>query len=356
MPMPPLYGHEGTRNRLVGAIASGRLPQALLFEGPRGVGKQRLALWLAQALVCETAGGGPERANGDGCGVCRQCKMVLTLSHPDVHWFVPLEPSKRGADHDRQIELVEEALAEEMAARRERPLYEPPSGAAIHSIGAVRLLLRRLAYRPAVGRWKVFVIGDADRLVPQPGSDAAANALLKALEEPPVDTVFVLTSAAPEALLPTIMSRVVRVRVARLADSIVAAFAQREVGLSGQAEIRQRVALADGSPGRLLAERDRRDADGSLAGRFLQSVEGGPVPRLAFALAQQPFQARGGFTGMLDGLLERLREQARAGRETRTVVTAIARVLDARGLAQGNVNPQLLAAVLAGDLAGGETA
>src|SRR2546422_6107286 len=53
MPIPPLYGHEGIRNRLVGAIASGRLPQSLLLEGPRGVGKQRLALWLAQALVCE---------------------------------------------------------------------------------------------------------------------------------------------------------------------------------------------------------------------------------------------------------------------------------------------------------------
>jgi DNA polymerase-3 subunit delta' len=282
--------------------------------------------------------------------------MVLTLSHPDVHWFVPLEPSKRAVDQDRQVELVEETLAEEMAARRERPLYEPPSGLAIHSIGAVRLLLRRLAYRPAMGRRKVVVIGDADRLVPQPGSDTAANALLKALEEPPVDTVFMLTSAAPEALLPTIMSRVVRVRIARLADSVVAAFAQRELGTSGQAELRQQVALADGSPGRLLADRGRSDADGSLASRFLQSVEGGPVPRLAFALAQQPFQARGGFTGMLDGLLERLREQARAGQETKTVVTAISRVLDARGLAQGNVNPQLLAAVLAADLAGGETA
>lgn len=80
--------------------------------------------------------------------------------------------------------------------------------------------------------------------------------------------------------------------------------------------------------------------------------------RYAFALAQQPFQARGGFTGMLDGLLERLREQARAGRETTQVITAIAQVLGARSLAQGNVNPQLVAAVLAGELAetGGEPA
>jgi len=341
MPLPPLYGHEGTRNRLVGAIASGRLPQVLLFEGPRGVGKQRLALWLAQALVCE---------KDNACGECRHCKLVLTLSHPDVHWFVPLEPSKRAVDQDRQIEAVEEALAEEMAARRERPLYEAPSGMALHSIAAVRLLLRRLPYRPALARRKVFVIGDAERLVPQPGSEAAANALLKALEEPPGDTVFVLTSAEPEALLPTIVSRVVRVRMARLADSIVAVFAQGELGASTQAQVRQLVGLADGCPGRLLAEGVRGDAGEGVARRFLQAVEGGPVRELAFALAQQPFQARGGFTGMLDGLLDLLREQAREGRDTGKVVAAIARVLEARGLAQGNVNPQLVSAVLAADL------
>ena len=341
MPLPPLYGHEGTRNRLVGAIASGRLPQVLLFEGPRGVGKQRLALWLAQALVCE---------KDNACGECRHCKLALTLSHPDVHWFVPLEPSKRAVDQDRQIEAVEEALAEEVAARRERPLYDAPSGMALHSIAAVRLLLRRLPYRPALARRKVFVIGDAERLVPQPGSEAAANALLKALEEPPRDTVFVLTSAEPEALLPTILSRVVRVRMARLADSIVAVFAQRELGVSTQAQVRQLVGLADGCPGRLLAEGVRGDAGEGVARRFLEAVEGGPVRELAFALAQQPFQARGGFTGMLDGLLDLLREQAREGRDTGKVVAAIARVLEARGLAQGNVNPQLVSAVLAADL------
>lgn len=348
MPIPPLYGHEGIRDRLVGAIASGRLPQALLFEGPQGVGKQRLALWLAQALVCE----GEQRGSAPGaCGECQQCRLVLALSHPDVHWFVPLEFAKRGADADRQVDLTEEALAEEMAARRARPLYEPPTGLAIHGIAAVRLLLRRLALKPALARRKVFVIGDVERLVPQVGTDAAANALLKALEEPPADSVFVLTAAAPESLLPTILSRVVRVRVARLADSIVTAFAQRELGLSGQRDIAQRVAHADGCPGKLLAEGDTAQS-AEVAGRFVAAVAGGPVRHYAAALAQPPFQARGGFTAMLDGLLDRLREQARAGGETHRVVAAISRVLEARSLAQGNVNPQLVAAVLAGDLAG----
>src|SRR5438876_396639 len=255
MPIPPLYGHEGIRYRLAGAIASGRLPQALLFEGPPGVGKQRLALWLAQAMVCEGTGepqglpdsrGKGETGKGEPCGKCQPCKLVLNLSHPDVHWFVPLESSKKGGDADKQVELVEEALAEEMAARRQRPLYQPPSGLASHGIAAVRLVLRRLALTPALGHRKVFVIGDAERLVPQTGAEAAANALLKALEEPPADTVFVLTSSDPNALLPTSQSRVVRIRVARNADSIVAVFAQRVLGVRSQRELAQLVTLADG--------------------------------------------------------------------------------------------------------------
>src|SRR5437867_2121964 len=259
MPIPPLYGHEGIRHRLAGAIASGRLPQALLFEGPPGVGKERLALWLAQAMVCEGTGN-PKAGKGEPCGKCQQCKLVLNLSHPDVHWFVPLELSKKGGDADKQVELVEEALGEEMAARRQQPLYEPRSGLASHGIAAVRLLLRQLVLTPVLGRRKVFLIGDAERLVPQTGAEAAEG--------------------------------------------------------------------------------------------FLAAVEAGPVRRYEFALGLQPFQARGGFADMLDGLLERLRERARTGGQTEKVVEAIARVLEARGLAQGNVNPQLVAAVLADDLGG----
>jgi DNA polymerase-3 subunit delta' len=218
----------------------------------------------------------------------------------------------------------------------------------------VRLLLRELALKPVLGRRKVFIIGDAERLVPQTGTEAAANALLKALEEPPTDTTIVLTTAMPEALLPTIVSRVVRVRVARLADSVVAAFVQHELGTTAQRDVAQRVTLADGCPGRLLADGEGSVDGGGAAERFLAAVEGGegggPVARYAFALAQQPFQARGGFTAMLDELLRRLRERARAGGETGTVVAAISSVLEARSLAQGNVNPQLVAAVLADDL------
>lgn len=342
MPLPPLIGHEGIKTRLAGALAAGKLPQALLLAGPRGVGKQRLALWLAQLIHCEAPS-----ARQDPCGECRPCRLVLSLQHPDVHWFVPIELSKRGgtggADADKQIEVAAEALAEEMAARREQPLYGPPAGLASHPVASVRLLLKRLALTPAMGKRKVFIVGDAERLIPQLGTEVAANALLKALEEPPADSVIIITAADPNALLPTVLSRVVLVRVARIADSDVTAFAQQVGKVSTKAEVEQRVTSADGCIGKLFATEAPRSGQPDQAARFLEAP-------LVFALGQMPFQARGGFTDMLDALADRLRSEVKRGGDTEKLVEAIAFVMDARDVAQGNVNPQLLAAVLAEDM------
>lgn len=340
MLLPPLIGHEGVKTRLAGAHASGKLPQALLLTGPRGVGKQRLALWLAQLIQCDAPGQEP-------CGECRSCRLVQTLQHPDVHWFVPVELSKRGgsggSDADKQIDLVSEALAEEMAVRREHPFYPPVVGLASHPVASVRLLLKRLVLTPAMGRRKVFIVGDAERLIPQLGTEVAANALLKALEEPPADSVIVLTAADPNALLPTVLSRVVLVRVARLADSVVTAFAQQTLKISSKDELAQRVAAAEGSIGKLFATEGGRSGQPDQADRFMDTP-------LLYALGQVPFQARGGFTEMLDALADKLRSEVKRGGNTEKLVEAIALVMDARDLAQGNVNPQLLAAVLGGDL------
>lgn len=346
MPLPPLTGHEGVKSRLAGAHASGKLPQALLLAGPRGVGKQRLALWLAQLIHCEA----PGEPRQEPCGECRSCRLVLSLQHPDVHWFVPIELGKRGGggsstgggggDAAKQLDLAADALAEEMAARREQPLYAPVVGLASHPVASVRLLLKRLALTPAMGKRKVFIVGDAERLIPQLGTEVAANALLKALEEPPADSVIIITAADPNALLPTILSRVVLVRVARIADSAVTAFAQQNLGIESKDELAQRVSSVDGCIGKLFA------TDAPSSGKADQAVRFTEAP-LLYALGQVPFQARGGFTDMLDSLAERLRAEAKRGGDTEKLVEAIARVMDARDLAQGNVNPQLLAAVLA---------
>lgn len=340
MSLRPLYGHDAVRRRLAQSVQSNRLPQALLFEGPRGIGKQRLALWLAQAVLCES----PQA--GEPCGSCRACRLVLTLSHPDLHWFIPLEPQKKSADADKQVDLVEASLGEELSDRRDQPLYVPPTGMATHSMATVRLLLRRISLTPAIAQRKVFLIGDAERLTPQKGNPEAANALLKVLEEPPANAVIVLTATDADALPPTIVSRVVRIRMTALPDSVVTAFVHTEVPELRNAD--RIVGAAGGSIGRVLAQKGApvREADESWLGLGERGVE-----RYATALRQPPFQARGGFTDMLDGLLERLRREARGAQDPERLVAAIALVLEARDQAQGNVNPQLLTAVLADDLA-----
>lgn len=307
------------------------------------MGKQRLALWLAQRLVCER----PD--DHEPCGSCHPCTLALRLGHPDIHWFVPLELGARSGDADRQVDAAEEALGEIVAARREEPLYEPPGGMAAHPMASIRLLLRRLALTPVMGGARVFILGDAERLRPQTGLEAAANALLKALEEPPPRVYFILTAADPAALLPTILSRAVRVRIPRLPDSVVAAFAQER--LKSDASHHATVTSgAAGCIGRVVAYGS--SATGGVAGRrFLEGVRRGEVEQLSAALAQPPFEARGAFTELLDGLLEQLRAEARAGGDTPASVAAIARVLEIRTLARGNVNPQLLAAVLGEELA-----
>jgi hypothetical protein len=155
--------------------------------------------------------------------------------------------------------------------------------------------------------------------------------------------VLILTAADPGALLPTILSRVVLVRVARIADSAVTAFAQQVLQLGAKPEAAQRVTAAEGCIGKLFATDAARTGQADQTQRFWEAP-------LLFALGQVPFQARGGFTAMLDSLAEQLRREAQRGGDTSKVVEAIAAVMDARDLAQGNVNPQLLAAVLAEDL------
>jgi len=348
MPLPHIAGHEALRQRFTDAIGAGRLPQTLLFEGPKGVGKQRLALWLAQALLCETAPGQP-------CGKCASCRQVDNLSHPDLHWFIPVELTKKGADADKQIDLVEEAIGEILAERREDPFYAAPAGLAAHSMASARLLLRKLALRPVQGSRAVYILGDAERLAAQKGQEGAANAVLKALEEPPPTAFIVLTTSEPDALLPTILSRTVRVRVGRLPDSVVTSFVQQYMlsRFGDAAGVSRRVQAADGAIGRLAAAEGNEGGGAAAADRLLQSVRSGAASRYGAALAQPPFQARGAFTSMLDALLERLRDEAREGGDTQKVMAAMTRVLEARELAQGNVNPQLLTAVLSEDLARG---
>jgi DNA polymerase-3 subunit delta' len=348
MSLAPITGHERVRDDLARAFTSDRLPQVLLVTGPRGVGKQRLALWLGQMLLCTGASARP-------CGACHGCKQVGGLVHPDLHWFVPL-PTPKG-DADKQIDEAAGMLEEAMAARRGSPVWGAPDGMHSHSVASARLLQRRASLTSVAGGWRVFIIGDADRLVPQESSPVAANTLLKLLEEPPPRSLFVLTSAEPGLVLPTIRSRATPIRLGRLSDGEVRDF----LGLvKPDLATDAVVAGARGSIGAAFGG----GADGTAKARqaadeFLKTVAGGPAAAAERALRQIPWQARGEFTALLDAVAEQLANRAQrvlttGGRvpsvNAAGILAGVERVLAARERAQGNTNPQLLLAVLADEL------
>ena len=356
MPLLPLVGHLEVRDRLIKAIASGSLPQTILLAGPEGVGKQRLALWIAQRLVCE----GPA---GEPCGKCGPCRRVLNLGHPDVHWFVPIQRPKAG-EPDKQVKEAGETLGEIMEERRQKPLWGAADGMWAHGVPSARLLLKRAVLTPMEAKKKVFIVGNAERLIAQIGTEDAPNALLKVLEEPPADTQLVLTATDPRRLLPTIRSRSIVVRLGRLSDEEVRGFLTAHAGLAPRTAD-ERVATAEGSIGHALAEDGSSARHRDAAASVIDAVVAGDGRQFERALSQPPYQARGDFAAMLDALSQLLSDAAREGtggqpsrpvpkslkgRPVAGLAAASDMVMAAREAAQGNVNPQLLLAALALDL------
>jgi len=201
-----ILGHDRVLARLVRAIAAESLPPSLIFDGPAGVGKCLAAIAVAQALNCSRRRGEPPAI--DACGACPSCTRIARGLHADV---LVLSPGESGS-----IKVDE-----------------------------VREIIDRSSYRPFEGRRRVVVVDSAEALVPQ-----AQNALLKILEEPPAATVFILVTAQPDRLLPTVRSRCPRLRFGPLEPDVIA----RALMARGQSETRARAlaAAAGGSLGRAL--------------------------------------------------------------------------------------------------------
>jgi DNA polymerase III subunit delta' len=349
----PLYGHEALRARLSSAIKRGALPASLLLHGPRGVGKQRLALWLAQTLVCASPA-----ADATACGKCQACRYASALGHPDVHWFFPRPRLDTDATPADVVSDYADAIADRL---KTGGLYAGSSGSDGIYVATVRAIVQAASVSPAMGRRKVFIIGDAERMVPQEGSDMAANALLKFLEEPPSNTFIILTSSEPGALLPTIRSRVVHVRVpplpahnveAFLADPLVVDALKRGTKISTA----DRIAAANGAPGTLL-ESSQREVAITGAERLLESaLSGDRAKTIRAAMAQGSTKARGAFSDTLDELTTLLAARARSAvargddRVAMGASRAIASVEQAKTLASGNVSPALITASLLREL------
>jgi DNA polymerase-3 subunit delta' len=349
MPIVDLHGHDSLRARLLGAVKRGTLPASLLIHGPRGIGKQRLALWLGQVLLCEAvAADGP-------CGRCRSCRYVNELGHPDLHWYFP---RPRPKDSDPSLDEVKDDFIDAAHERLEtNGIYPPPSGLEGIFIRTVHLIVQQAGMTPTIGKRKVFIVGDADRMIAQEGSEQAANAFLKLLEEPLPDTTVVLTTSEPATLLPTIRSRVIGLRANRLPDPDVRAFLEDPLASAAlQAyrlpkKVEERVRLANGAPGALLCAGTASEAH-ALAHEILDAPHSGDADRFRLGLAFGSSKARGFFSDVLDALTTvlhgRARDRAAAGDEdgARRSAMAVRAVEEAKLRASGNVSPQLIGSSL----------
>jgi DNA polymerase-3 subunit delta' len=237
---------------------------ALLLHGPQGVGQFELAMSLAQAWLCEAA-----QDRSRPCGHCASCKLVQARSHPDLLVLIP-----EAMQADLGWGAAEGDDATERASKA-KPSQEI-------KVDAVRRAVNFAQTTSARGRGKVVVLHPAERM-----NGISANTLLKTLEEPVGATRFVLSCAAPDALLPTIRSRCQSVTLG------LPSVAEATAWLSGQgvADAAVMLAAAGGQPQEALAW-SQQGIDAALWARLPALVAQGmpqalaawPLPRVIDAL------------------------------------------------------------------------
>jgi DNA polymerase-3 subunit delta' len=249
MAFADVVGHGRVTALLARAAESGRLPPALLFAGPEGVGKRLVALELGRLLLCQ----GEARP----CGRCRHCQLIGRALHdlPERRATALEEPKQEtGLDHRLHPDML---LVEPWrSANKPAIKLEQARDVAAEMLGL-----------PFEARARFFVIDEAEALTEQ-----AMNALLKSLEEPPATSHVVLVTSAPQALLPTIRSRCQLVRFERLPAAELERHLREAGGLSAE-EAHLRAALSGGSLGAALAFES--DAYRELREQLLALLEGG---------------------------------------------------------------------------------
>lgn len=204
MSFQDIVGHERQIEQLQSCLVQHRIPHAFLFYGLEGIGKKTTAFTFAKALNCLTN----EHDTGprDACDTCLSCGK---------------------ADHNNHLDIV----------------VLEPEGPFI-KIQAIRNLQERMKFKPWEGKKRVCIIDSAERM-----NDAAANALLKTLEEPPAANIIILISPLPSQLPATILSRCQQVRFNPLPEEKVASFLQWRLSLAVADSICWPTRPAAASPG-----------------------------------------------------------------------------------------------------------
>lgn len=261
-----LFGHQLAQATLARAAASGRLAHAWLFSGPEGIGKASLAYRFARHLLSGDAGTAEEGLNGPGQDLSSKTfRLIAGEAHPDL------------------LTVRRPQAAEGSGRSAKRPQDLP--------IDQIRKIPAFLSLAASEGGWRVVIVDEADRL-----NRNSANALLKVLEEPPDRTLLVLITEMPGRLMPTIRSRCRRLTLSPLSDQEMAAWLEHSQHQTDDADRDGLLALANGSPGRLVK---LIETDALTAAKTLDSIlsspgqmDWGSVHKLSESLARPDAEAR----------------------------------------------------------------
>jgi DNA polymerase-3 subunit delta' len=205
-----IIGHQSVKQRLVRSFKEGRISHAQLFLGPEGSGSLPMAWAYAQYISCTN------KTESDSCGECSSCVKYNKLVHPDLHFVYPVALSK-------DVKTSSDAAVEWREALLDNPyitlfqwfeLLSAENKQAVIGVDESAEILRKLSLTTYEAEYKIMIIWQAEKMNP-----AAANKLLKILEEPPDKTLFILVCESEDQLLKTIVSRTQLIKINKIGDA-----------------------------------------------------------------------------------------------------------------------------------------
>ena len=239
MQFKEVIGQNKIKEQLVRTVSEQRISHAQLFLGPTGSGKLPLAIAYAQYLNCTN------KQDGDSCGTCASCRKYQKLSHPDLHFVFPVKKASETNPEtsDNYINTWRETLLENpyLSAQHWYKKLELENKQGIIPTSESANIIRKLNYKSFEGEYKTMIIWLPERM-----HRSAANKLLKMIEEPPPNTIFLLVTENTDLILPTILSRTQKVKVPRIDDQSMFDTISDHFGLDSSTS-KEIVHLANGS-------------------------------------------------------------------------------------------------------------